>query len=295
MSSESKRQAIVDKGLSRKQKNQYTQSAKRTQVGSGYGDCSSTVRWCYQQVLGIDIGVNTEAQIKSSKLRDVDVPIKNGIPDESYLRKADLFYFRGNDTSRTKGVGHVEMYIGNGRLLGHGSGIGPTEKNMVSYCTGRQRAKGNNGNKGLICVRRAIEDDKNTSTSNNNSSTNTSTNQPNTSTKNYHVVKKGDNLTKIADKYNTTVDALVKLNNLPDKNNIRIGQKIYYTATNNNATDYSTLLSGYKGNSIVDAFKFKKLDSSFANRKKYAQLVGFTSYKGTGADNAKLLKLLGAN
>lgn len=283
MSSESKRQAIVDKGLSRKQKNQYTQSAKRTQVGSGYGDCSSTVRWCYQQVLGIDIGVNTEAQIKSSKLKDVAVPIKDGIPDESYLRKADLFYFRGDDTSRTKGVGHVEMYIGNGRLLGHGSGVGPTEKNMVSYCTGRQRAKSKNGNKGLICVRRAIEDD-NTSIKVN-SSTNTSTN-------NYYVVKKGDTLTKIAEKHKTTVEKLVKINNLKDKNNINIGQKIYYEET---TSDYSTLLKGYKGNSIVDAFKFKKLDSSYANRKKIAEKVGFTNYKGTGADNAKLLKLLGAN
>ena len=289
MSSESKRQAIVDKGLSRKGKNQYTQDSRRTQVSSGYGDCSSTVRWCYQQVLGIDIGTNTEAQIKSSKLKDVNVPIKNGIPDESYLRKADLFYFRGNDTSRTKGVGHVEMYIGDGKLLGHGSGIGPTEKNMKSYCTQRQNTKGNNGNRGLICVRRAIEDDTNTTTSTSNK-TNSSTT---TSTEKYHVVKSGDTLSKIATKYNTTVDNLIKLNSIKDKNKIKVGQKIYYESNDSNS--YSTVLSGYKGNSIVDAFKSKGLDSSFVNRKKYAEKVGFNNYKGLQNDNIKLLELLGAN
>ena len=60
-------------------------------------------------------------------------------------------------------------------------------------------------------------------------------------------------------------------------------------------TDYSTVLSGYKGNSIVDAFKSKSLDYSYANRKKYAEKVGLKDYKGTKAENAKLLKLLGAN
>lgn len=28
---------------------------------------------------------------------------------------------------------HVEMYIGNGTCMGHGSGIGPTRKNMNNY------------------------------------------------------------------------------------------------------------------------------------------------------------------
>lgn len=279
MSSESKRQAVVDKGLSRERQNQYTQSSKRVLVGSGYGDCSSTVRWCYQQVLGIDIGINTEAQIKSSKAKDVSVPIKNGIPDESYLRKGDLLYFRGNDTSRTKGVGHVEMYIGDGKLLGHGSGIGPTRKNMIAYCMGRQNTKCNNGNKGLICVRRVIKDDSNTITNN---------------TKDYYVVQKGDTLTKIAAKFNTTVDNLVKLNNIEDKNSIRTGQNIYYK-NSSDSNDYSTLLSGYEGSSIVDAFRYKKLDSSFASRKKYAEKVGIKNYKGTGEQNKELLKLLGAN
>lgn len=41
-----------------------------------------------------------------------------------------------------------------------------------------------------------------------------------------YVVKKGDNLTKIAKKYNTTVDKIVKDNNIKNKNLIKIGQKL---------------------------------------------------------------------
>ena len=42
----------------------------------------------------------------------------------------------------------------------------------------------------------------------------------------YYTVKKDDNLTKIAKKYNTTVDELVKLNNLDNPNLIYPGQKL---------------------------------------------------------------------
>lgn len=43
---------------------------------------------------------------------------------------------------------------------------------------------------------------------------------------NMYVVKKGDNLTKIAKLHNTSVDKLVNLNNIKNKNLISVGQKI---------------------------------------------------------------------
>jgi len=42
----------------------------------------------------------------------------------------------------------------------------------------------------------------------------------------YCVVKSGDNLTKIAKKYGTTINQLTKWNNIKNKNIIRVGQKI---------------------------------------------------------------------
>ncbi len=42
----------------------------------------------------------------------------------------------------------------------------------------------------------------------------------------YYIVKKGDTLSAIAKKYNTSVDNLVKLNNIKNKNLIRVNQKL---------------------------------------------------------------------
>ena len=54
----------------------------------------------------------------------------------------------------------------------------------------------------------------------------TSVDTSDTSTTSTYVVKKGDTLTEIAEKYNTTVDELVKLNGIKDKNKITVGQKL---------------------------------------------------------------------
>lgn len=159
MSNADKRSAVVSAVKSREGKNTYTQGSKRDQVASGWSDCSSLTRWAYQQI-GIEIGDNTEAQMLSSQLVNVVVPIDSGVPRESYLLPGDLLYFRGRDTSRkaTQYVGHVEMYVGNGEISGHGSGIGPTRKNMADYCRQRQASYSPvpAGNRGLICIRRAV-------------------------------------------------------------------------------------------------------------------------------------------
>lgn len=162
MTSNEKRSYLVEKVLSREKKNKYSQDLdKRTLIESGYGDCSGTMWYWYYKLFNINIGANTEAQINSKKGVLVDLEIKDGIPDITKLKKGDLLYFRGSDSSRTKGVGHVEMYIGNSKLFGHGSGLGGTIKNLIDYCKMRysQPSIPQLKNKGLICVKRFIEDD----------------------------------------------------------------------------------------------------------------------------------------
>ena len=162
MTADEKRDLIVKKALTRERKNRYSQDAdKRTKIESGYGDCSGTVWYWYNKILGINIGGNTEAQINSKLGKRVSMAITNGIPDESKLKKGDLLYFRGSDNSRTEGVGHVEMYIGNGKCFGHGSGIGGTVKNLNSYCKSRYNTKSTSKlkNKGFICAMRFIADE----------------------------------------------------------------------------------------------------------------------------------------
>lgn len=45
-------------------------------------------------------------------------------------------------------------------------------------------------------------------------------------TPHYYVIKKGDTLTAIAKRYNTTVNKIVEANNIKDANKIYVGQKI---------------------------------------------------------------------
>lgn len=162
MTAEEKRNLLVKSALTREKKNQYSQDAeKRTKIESGYGDCSGTVWYWYHKLFGINIGGNTEAQINSKLGTRVDMTITDGIPDESKLQKGDLLYFRGSDNSRTEGVGHVEMFIGDGKCFGHGSGKGGTVKDLVSYCKKRYNTKSTTKlkNKGLICAIRFIADE----------------------------------------------------------------------------------------------------------------------------------------
>lgn len=61
-----------------------------------------------------------------------------------------------------------------------------------------------------------------------------------------------------------------------------------------NSTDKQSYYSKclYKGNSIVDALKSIKVDSSFINRKKIAEKNNIDDYRGTAEQNTKLLNLL---
>ncbi len=162
MTANEKRNLLASKVLTREKKNKYSQDVtKRTLIESGWGDCSGTVWYWYKKLFGINIGTNTEAQINSKIGKKVNLTITKGVPDESKMRKGDLLFFRGKDNSRTEGVGHVEMYIGSGKIFGHGSGIGGTVKDMRIYCQQRQNTSSTSKlkNKGLICVMRFIPDD----------------------------------------------------------------------------------------------------------------------------------------
>lgn len=61
-----------------------------------------------------------------------------------------------------------------------------------------------------------------------------------------HTVKRGETLTKIAKKYGTTVEALVALNDIKNKNIIRVGQKIKIPATATGGADTAALEPGDK-------------------------------------------------
>ncbi len=137
---------------SRLKKNSYTQGAKRTyffgypankpgETGQkGYSDCSSAVMQAIKAACGLDIGANTAAQINNRAKGRVVHETNGCYPDESRLMPGDCLYFKGN-SAHPLDVGHVEMYTGPNECMGHGSGTGPTKKNLKDYCKSRANSK----------------------------------------------------------------------------------------------------------------------------------------------------------
>lgn len=133
---------------SRAKKNSYTQGAKRTyffgypdnEVGNttqaGFSDCSAAVAAAIRAAAGISIGSNTNAQIKNRAKGAIVDQTDGYYPNEDNLLPGDCLYFKGN-SGHAMDVGHVEMYIGGGKCCGHGSGTGPTIKDMRDYCRSR--------------------------------------------------------------------------------------------------------------------------------------------------------------
>ena len=151
MTTEEKRNYAAQLMKSRAKLNSYTQGAKRgyffgypdKEVGNtdqkGYSDCSAAVRAAIKAAAGIDIGSNTSAQI-TNRSKGLIVDQTDGIyPDESKLLPGDCLYFKGN-SSHPLDVGHVEMYTGPNECYGHGSGTGPTKKDLKAYCKSRGSA-----------------------------------------------------------------------------------------------------------------------------------------------------------
>lgn len=95
----------------------YSQGAGRLDpISSGYGDCSSTVWFAYQQVAGIDVGTWTGAMAgKGTKIASGysgdNLPIED-------MKPADLVLIMWNGWNGS--FDHVELYMGNNELWGHG-------------------------------------------------------------------------------------------------------------------------------------------------------------------------------
>jgi len=126
-------QDLVKTMQSKEGKLKYSMSGPRN-PDKGSADCSSTVNWAYKKVTGVDVGNSTPAMYNNKNTTTVDTGngSKSSKPDESKLQPGDLLlYWRDWSKHRAPdGVGHVEMYIGNGKQIGHGGGKGPKTKNL---------------------------------------------------------------------------------------------------------------------------------------------------------------------
>ncbi|GLY09601.1 phage tail tape measure protein [Pseudobacillus badius] len=105
-----------------------------------------------------------------------------------------------------------------------------------------------------------------------------------------YIVKAGDTLSKIAKQFKTTVDALVKLNNIKDKNKIQVGQKIVYSNKN---TPQTGQVIGYVGKPVLQGPQQPQQPKPPAvdNRPQYAKDVAYLMNKTAKDEQAQILSL----
>ena len=133
---------IVNKMYSVKDKLRYSQQTRNPEAGAA--DCSSTVNWAYNKILGQTIGSTSLDMFNNdSNMVTVDSALgsmnKSGYsqtspgPNMNNLQPGDILLYSRSGNTRPYGVGHVSMYIGNGKLLSHGGpDMGPKERDVMS-------------------------------------------------------------------------------------------------------------------------------------------------------------------
>lgn len=110
---------------------------------SGATDCSGLMNYLYKRVCGMNIGADTVEQINNPQgvvlvARSYEVgQTIDSIPelteDElSTISEGDLIFYGDHNANPSRAnsqyVSHVEMYIGNGQMMGHGGGNSGHEK-----------------------------------------------------------------------------------------------------------------------------------------------------------------------
>lgn len=112
----------------------YSQGAGRLDpLHTGYGDCSSTIWAAYHEITQTNCGTHTGEMIMLGKRIASG---HYGSINENILQLGDLLIINWrNDGSYPNQSSHVEMYVGNGQLCGHGGNpvYGPTLKNLQDY------------------------------------------------------------------------------------------------------------------------------------------------------------------
>lgn len=133
-----KRAAVVDFITSRINRYNYSQGPTRLEPEKNlYTDCSGLMYFAYQEVIGVNIGTYTGDQY-NRRTRIAEGSGSTPFP-ESDMLPGDLIYYNLPGGVSGYVVDHVEMYIGDGEICGHGGpGKGPFIKNLQTAFGSRQ-------------------------------------------------------------------------------------------------------------------------------------------------------------
>lgn len=135
-----KQNAIVKFMTDRVGRYSYSQGASRlTPEKNRSTDCSGLVRFAYLSIMKIDVGTYTDAQLSNSRTRIITSGGGGNSPNESLMKKGDLVISRRYGTASNRRASHVEIYMGNGRIIGHGGPMaGPIVKDMAARTRDKQ-------------------------------------------------------------------------------------------------------------------------------------------------------------
>jgi LysM repeat protein len=94
----------------------------------------------------------------------------------------------------------------------------------------------------------------------------------------YYIVKSGDSLSAIANKYNTTVDKIAKLNNIKNINSINVGAKL--------------LIDTFQLYTVVKGDSFSKISKKFlGDGNRYKEIMSLNGIKNTTLNLGQVLKI----
>ena len=72
---------------------------------------------------------------------------------------------------------------------------------------------------------------------------------------NYHIVKKGESLTEISNKYNLNLENLIEINNLKNPDSIKVGQKLLLSNNEPTSSDNYQITNNEKSNELIESDK----------------------------------------
>lgn len=135
------------------QSNRYSyQIADDGTITGTSADCSSLIQGVYKKFLDSDPGSWTGAMLQSSNTYTVEKGSGSpgDAPTESKMQLGDLVIYGPNPSGS-----HVEMYVGDGKTMGHGSAPGPHYASSASVVNGKIQSW-HSQNRGLNEVRRWV-------------------------------------------------------------------------------------------------------------------------------------------
>ena len=105
---------------------------------------------------------------------------------------------------------------------------------------------------------------------------------------NYHIVKIGENLTEISNKYKLNLGYLVEINNLKNPDSIKVGEKVLLNKNNPISSDNDQIIKNKNNNELLELDK-QIYGPIIIESKSYEEFKGRKVFNALNQENKKLI------